>query len=102
MPETFVDRSVDIKTIDSSVRNRFKWSWLEERDSHGDFLSDYVRKIPEPGFSCCLICQNRLNYGGRGKSIITRHAETEVHKTKRHLMTYEAKPDTTNYNSDLQ
>ena len=46
---TFVDRTSDIQSIESTVRNRFKWFWLEERDSSGDLLADYFRKLPEPG-----------------------------------------------------
>jgi hypothetical protein len=51
IPYTIVDRS--IKAIERSVKNKFKWSWLEEKDEHGDYLSLYIRKIDVLG---CVIC----------------------------------------------
>ena len=74
MPEVFVDRTFDLKTIEASVKNKFKWDWLQQKDGNDDFLSDYVRKIPEPGIAYCLYCHQRFNYGTRGKSYVLRHA----------------------------
>ena len=68
---TFVDRTSDIQSIESTVRNRFKWFWLEERDSSGDLLANYFRKLPEPGLGYCTYCK-RLNYASRGKCFIIR------------------------------
>ena len=44
-----VDRHADVRAIDTSVKNAFRWSWLEEKDLNGDFLSEYIRKIDKPG-----------------------------------------------------
>ncbi|KAK3764280.1 hypothetical protein RRG08_033362 [Elysia crispata] len=51
MPEHFLDRSSDLKVVESSVRNKFKWTWLEEKDVNNDFLSEYVRKLAQPAFA---------------------------------------------------
>ncbi|GFS21905.1 hypothetical protein ElyMa_003349700 [Elysia marginata] len=52
----FVDRNdrQDVKELDRSVKNRFNWAWLEEKDCNGDFLSDYIRKMPEAGVAWCI------------------------------------------------
>lgn len=33
-----VDRQADLRAIDASVRNTFKWLWLEEKNLNGDFF----------------------------------------------------------------
>ena len=33
-----VDRKANLKEIDKSVKNRFKWSWLEEKMARGTFF----------------------------------------------------------------
>ena len=62
-----VDRNADIKKIDSGIKNRWNWKWLEVRDSNGIFLSDYIRKLDLPGFARCTICPHDINYGNGGK-----------------------------------
>ena len=69
----FVDRNgrEDIKIIDKCVRNKFNWMWLEEKDANGDFLSDYIRKLKDPGFAWCLMCKAELNYGSSRKKHVS-------------------------------
>ena len=59
---TFVDRNnCDVRLIDKTAKNKFKWTWLEEKDSNGDLLADYFsdfRKLRDPGVG--LRC-NRFN-----------------------------------------
>ena len=50
MAYKIVDRTIDLKELEKSVKNKFRWSWLEEKDSNGDYLSEYIRKIDEPMF----------------------------------------------------
>ena len=54
--EKEVDRTANLAIIDHSVRNKFKWNWLEEKDANGDYLSDYVRKLSTSGFAKCKWC----------------------------------------------
>lgn len=83
----FVDRKTgDLQTIESGVRNKFLWSWLEEKDCNGDFLSDYVRKTIKPGNAHCLFCDDKLDYGKKGKSFIHRHAKSDGHVLKRNAV----------------
>jgi hypothetical protein len=55
MPHTIVD----IKAIERSVKNKFKWSWLEEKDEHRDYLSLYI--------SCKLQCSIEMTFDIFGK-----------------------------------
>ena len=48
-------RKIDRK-IDATCRNKLKWSWLEEKDENGDYLSSYVRKINVSGSAFCIYC----------------------------------------------
>lgn len=80
---TFVDRNSDLKEIESTVKNKFKWCWLDEKDSNGDLLSDYVRKLSQPGNAYCIFCKYQLNYSSRGRSFITRHASSQHHMKRR-------------------
>ena len=84
MPEEFIDRKTDITQIEKGVKNKFRWNWLEEKDSNGDFLSDYVRKLVQPGLAYCVFCNHRLDYSTKGKSFVKRlYAESEGHKKRR-------------------
>lgn len=38
----FIDYNTDFHTIYGSVKNEFRWPWLEEKDSNGDFSSDKI------------------------------------------------------------
>ena len=49
-PYSFVVRDDNTrKTYDTRVKNKFKWEWLTEKDTHGDFLSSDIRKIDADG-----------------------------------------------------
>ena len=37
-----VDRSADVRKIDATVRDKFRWDWLENKDDNGVYYSDYV------------------------------------------------------------
>ena len=81
----FVDRTSDLKEIEKGVKNKFKWSWLEEKDDNGDFLSGYIRKLQDSGYCYCLICDHKLNYGSRGRAALIKHAKTDFHVKLRDL-----------------
>ena len=42
-----VDRKdgIDVRKIDATCRDKWKWDWLEKPDDMGHFLSDYIRKL---------------------------------------------------------
>ena len=72
--------NADVSTIDKGVKNKFKWNWLEEKDSNKMFYSDWVRKVDLPGRALCLLCNTLLKYGSQGKSALAVHAKKPVHK----------------------
>ena len=66
VPYRFVDRENDTrKTYDARVKNKFKWVWLTEKDTHGDFLSSDIRKIDADGLAWYYFCRNVVNYSNR-------------------------------------
>ena len=65
-PYSFVVRDDNTrKTYDARVKNKFKWEWLTEKDTHGDFLSSDIRKIDADGLAWCCFCRNVVNYRNR-------------------------------------
>lgn len=82
VPHEFVNKTTDLKKLESSVKNKFKWSWLEEKDANGRLLSDYVKKLNTPGLALCLCCDTKLDYSKKGKSFIKRHGESAGHIKK--------------------
>jgi hypothetical protein len=46
-----IDRTHDLKKIEGSIKNKFKWDWLEEKDLNNDFISTYMRKTDEAGLA---------------------------------------------------
>ncbi len=58
--EKEVDRSANLAEIERSVKNKFKWAWLEEKYVNGDYLADYVRKLTLPGYAYCKWCNDKI------------------------------------------
>ena len=44
-----VDRSADVRKIDATCRDKFKWEWLEDLDDDGVYYLDYVKKLNAAG-----------------------------------------------------
>ena len=55
------------ENVDRGICNRFQWRWMDEKDTLEDFLSEYFRKLKEPGMAWCLTCTMKVNYGRSGK-----------------------------------
>ena len=73
----------EASSIDKGIKNKFCWSWLEEKDANGMFLSEWVRKIDLAGQAICTICDgHKMIYGSQGKSAIFRHARRQDHKDR--------------------
>ena len=58
------DTSLNARTIDASVGNKWKWDWLLVRDKgpHKGFLSDYILKMDLAGYAYCTHCDNQISY----------------------------------------
>lgn len=81
--EDFVGRGdLCIKTIDKTVKNKFKWEWLQEKLDGGGYFSDIFRKLKEPGFVYCTTCTDRINYGSSGKKALLAHVKRPSHLKK--------------------
>ena len=62
-PYSFVVRDDDTrKTYDARVKHKFKWEFLTETHTHGDFHSSHIRKIDVDGLAWCCFCRNEVNY----------------------------------------
>ena len=86
-PYRFVDRDHDTrKTYDARVKNKFKWEWLTEKDTHGDFLSSDIRKIDADELAWCCFCRNVVNYSNscKAKSKVDQR-ERRLNKTNHQL-----------------
>ena len=72
-PYSFVVRDDNTrKTYDARVKNKFKWEWLTEKDTHGDFLSFDIKKIDADGLAWCCFCQNVVKYSNRRIDLAAR------------------------------
>ena len=59
-----VERNIGLdawNVIDKDVKNKWVWNWLLEKDLNNDYLSDYVRKIDQPGVAICTWCKELLH-----------------------------------------
>ena len=61
--------------------SKWKWSWLEEKDENGNYLSTYVVEINVSGSAFCIYCNKPLVYGNTGKKCLLKH----VTKSTEHL-----------------
>ena len=59
---TIINRSEsrDARKIDATCKNKWKWSWLEEKYENGKYLSTYVKKINVSGSAFCIYCNKPL------------------------------------------
>ena len=73
----------NVKLIDALVKNKWRWTWMEEEHTDGVVFGVYMRKITKPGYALCLWCDAPVNYGGKGLSSIKQHASTDVHQANR-------------------
>ena len=76
MSRKIIDRASTFN--DKSVKNPWSWSWLE-LECGGAPLSEFIRKLEEPGKAICIWCNQDIKYGGRGKVALTDHAKTANH-----------------------
>ena len=79
MPD-FPERHDNVAEIVKLCKNKFKWTWLEEKDEDGFFYSDYVRKLKVAGLAVSIMCHDNLKYGSRGKQSLRDHARAARHK----------------------
>ena len=69
---------LDLKAVESGVKNKLNWSWLEETmqvtlpESKGVkatidiIVGQSIKKIDRPGQAYCQLCPMIINYGNSG------------------------------------
>ena len=66
-------------------RNHFQAKWLQETDSFGDLIGEYLEKTGEFS-SKCKWCQQDIYVGNQGLSAIRRHYVSRNHTNIANLM----------------
>ena len=82
---TPVDEDVNIDALDSMFKNKFRWDWLSQQDSRGDWYGEYVIKINTPGYALCTWCNRVMVYGSMGVKSLKSHSSSSKHLKKRAL-----------------
>ena len=54
-----LERTDNLKAVEAKVKNKWNWTWLQEKDDNGDFLSDYVRKLDRGGLIYFMQLKNK-------------------------------------------
>jgi hypothetical protein len=67
------------KELESGVKNKWRWEWLNERGSLGEKWGDWLKKPNTPGSAYCEICFKTINYKSNGKKAFKSHAEDVTH-----------------------
>ena len=50
------------REVDLPCKNKWNWSWLEEKDVNVDFILDYIRKIDASGLASCIYFNKPVSY----------------------------------------
>ena len=89
-----LDKGASIYRIDEGLKNKWNWSWLEEKDCLGDVIGIWCRKTNRKGEAFCVPCGKVLRYAS-GKCDIKRHASTTnkagVNKHAEEMQSYREK-----------
>ena len=75
----FVKEGEDISALEATVKNKWKWSWLEEINEDKQPLKLWCKKIDTPGVCYCVACKRTIVYGTSGKKTLLRHANEKSH-----------------------
>ncbi len=83
-----LDMGSDLSDVEVNIKNKFKWTWLDELDKNGDLLREYVQKTDQPGEAFCAWCKDCIKYGSSGKKTIHSHASSVKHAKARSAFVY--------------
>jgi len=78
-----LERTDDLEALERKIKNKWNWSWMEQKDGNGDFMSEYIRKINQPGMAMCVWCNKQLKYASAGKKVFRNHATNNIHLKSR-------------------
>ena len=81
---------VRVKELDSKIKNKFRFMWLEDSltikskksDSVTICVGDSVVKVDIPGKVLCKYCNDVINYGSKGRIAIIDHLKSGKHASE--------------------
>ena len=87
MKELTTSDVVRIKDLDSKIKNKFRFMWLEDgltiKSKKGDSITICVGgsivKVDIPGKVLCKFCNDVINYGSKGRVAIIDHLKSGKH-----------------------
>lgn len=80
MPYLTKDQVSELEKVEKGVRNRWRWDWIEEKDSEGKKFRSWVEKMDAPGVAFCTVCLKSIKYGSSGKKKLREHADHAEHQ----------------------
>ena len=91
-----IDRVGAGKELEKELKNRFQWSWLDEKypkikkegktvedPSLGSLFANGIRKVYQAGYVFCVTCNEAVGYSNSGCSDIQKHYTTSKHCKKK-------------------
>ena len=76
----FLTLNSDTKVLEKDAKNKWRWEWMEERDSEGQKYGEWLKKPDTMGMTFCDACGKTINYKSSGKKALRLHAEDASHK----------------------
>lgn len=76
----FIEKDNAASIDDTGIRNKWRFEWLEERDSKHCKLGVWCRKINKAGHCFCVLCNRYINYGSNGKKVLFKHSMDNEHQ----------------------
>lgn len=70
----------DVSAIDKTVRNEWRWAWLNETGENGKPFSLWCKNLNLPGVCMCMACHKKIQYSSNGKKFLMWHQLEEKHK----------------------
>ena len=74
------------KELESDVKNKWRWDWLNERAADGENWAEWLKKPDLSGVAFCEACGKTINYKSSGKKVFRLHAEDAYHKKNRQVI----------------
>ena len=90
MPVFMKKGDCEVKNVDSSVANKFNWSWLDKQINvsgledlgiSSTLLSSCIKKQNKPGLAWCSLCSGDIKYGSEGVKALRKHVLSKNHIT---------------------
>ena len=70
----FATREDNVKKIDASAKNKWRWNWLNDEK-----IGPYIKKLKISGQAFCTLCNKSLMYQSCGKYDLQRHVTRPPH-----------------------